>query len=325
MEQQTNHLHTQEKKTADVVLILSDATLTSLSNHKDKDDLNRTHAYHRDRLAEELTETETELLFVLSKYSLKFCGVSYMSNATMAKAIGRTERTVQRIIAKLKRLGAIEVFETRRRRGDKRQTANIIRFVRMPDEEPDVGADVGVYVAPNNPLPNPSNPVNMTTFESAGARASEEPDTLEKMLAQVTAELEANPPKPEIPRPHPVELAESYGIPESVVRAMNPLPIGQAKFVELFRNEGDAVRDMLFKHMPDHLFVDYVFCFDLECDMTLRVLRSAAVRTAFMARSTRVGNLVGYFLKTFCDLYEKEAELIEEDIRLNGWIFGQTS
>lgn len=296
MDQQTNHLHTEEKKKADVVLILNDATLTSLSNHKDKHDLNRSHAYHRDRLKDQITKSDNEVLFFLSKYSLKFCGVSYLAKRTIATKLKCSERTVQRAINKLERLGAIEVFPTRRRGEAKGQAPNIVRFVRMPEasqsgetngsETAQPGRLVEGIVPPKNPpVLNPSTPEDLKTFDSARAR-----DRHAGSEGRVPVHAE----------PTPSETLEAFGAPEDLYRALLPLALDVDElFVLLNRRD---TRSMVH-HVQHMLMAEFhAAAFRFDPAQYVDTIRSAALRTAWVAKRKRVHNVTGYFLKTLVTL-----------------------
>lgn len=269
-------------------IILSEEALTSLANHADKTDVNKSHAYHRDRLCNELNKTEQKLLFLISTYSVKYPGVSYMSKSTMADKLGCSPRTIQRAIGTLAELGAIEVFSARRRTGDKRQTANVLRLVRRPSEPATDGVvspENGVFDSPIDPDLNPKN-LNTNTFEQT--------DSQRPAVASVTKK----------------ELASAYDIPEQIVYATNALRLSDRKFVELFANNGVALRDALFKHVQDVEMTPYLVRWDLTSPAYLKCLQSAAVRTAYVAKHYGVKNVVGYFVRTYCDLVEKEMAVI---------------
>lgn len=269
-------------------IILSEEALTSLANHADKTDVNKSHAYHRDRLCNELNKTEQKLLFLISTYSVKYPGVSYMSKSTMADKLGCSPRTIQRAIGTLAELGAIEVFSARRRTGDKRQTANVLRLVRRPSEPATDGVvspENGVFDSPIDPDLNPKN-LNTNTFEQT--------ESQRPTVASVTKK----------------ELASAYDIPEEVVYATNALRLSDRKFIELFSNNGAVLRDALFKHVKSSEMTPYLVRWDLMSPVYLKCLQSAAVRTAYVAKHHGVRNIVGYFVRTYCDLVEKEMAVI---------------
>lgn len=56
----------------------------------------------------ELNETDRNVLTMLSRYSVKYKGVAHLKVETIAKAIGKSGRTIQRSLRKLERLNVIE-------------------------------------------------------------------------------------------------------------------------------------------------------------------------------------------------------------------------
>lgn len=268
-------------------IILSNEALANLANHNDKQDVNASHAYHRDRLRDELNKTDQSVFFLISKYSVKYCGVSYMSNSTMAEKLECSPRTVQRSIAKLSKLGAIEVFAARRKTGDKRQTANVLRLVRRPAEACPTECRTETVV-PINPTLAPSKDLSTKTFES-------KPTEQAPAVASVTKR----------------ELAEAYDIPEEVVYATNAVRLSDRKFVELFANNGAVLRDALFKRATNDALTPLLVRWELTNPVYLACLKSAAIRTAYVAKHRNVRNITAYFIATYCDLVVKEMQAID--------------
>ncbi len=268
-------------------IILSNEALANLANHTDKADVNATHAYHRDRLRGQLNKTDQSVFFLISKHSVKYFGVSYMSNATMGKKLECSPRTVQRSVAKLAKLGAIEVFAARRKTGDKRQTANVLRLVRRPAEDCPTECRAG-SVVPINPTLAPSKDLSTKTFEA-------KPTKQAPAVASVTKK----------------ELAEAYDIPEEVVYATNAVRLSDRKFVELFANNGAVLQNALFKRATDDALTPLLVRWDLTNPVYLRCLKSAAVRTAYVAKQRPIRNMTAYFIATYCDLVVKEMQAIE--------------
>ena len=268
-------------------IILSKESLANLSNHTDKVDVNASHAYHRDRLRDQLNKTDQNVFFLISQHSVKYFGVSYMSNATMGKKLECSPRTVQRSVAKLAKLGAIEVFAARRKTGDKRQTANVLRLVRRPAE--DCRAECHTKsVTPIDSSLNPKTNKDLKSFE-------ERPTEQAPAAASVTKK----------------ELAEAYDIPQEVVYATNAVRLSDHKFIELFANNGAVLRDALFKRVTDASLTPLLVRWDLTTPVYLACLKSAAIRTAYVAKHRNVRNITAYFIATYCDLVVKEMQAIE--------------
>lgn len=271
-------------------IILSNEALANLANHTDKADVNASHAYHRDRLRDELNQTDFNVLFLISQHSVKYPGVSFMAKSTMADKLECSPRTVQRSIAKLAELGAIEVFSARRRGGDKRQTANVLRLVRRPAEPADTPTDTPV-VSPTNSFTNPKTykDLKIKTFE-----------------AKPTAEAQ-----PAVASVSKQELADAYDIPQEIVYATNAVRLSDRKFIELFSNNGAVLRDAIFKRATDDALTPLLVRWDLTNPAYLACLKSAAIRTAYVAKHRNVRNVTAYFIATYCDLVVKEMQAIE--------------
>lgn len=270
-------------------IILSNEAIANLANHNDKQDVNASHAYHRDRLRDELNQTDFNVLFLISQHSVKYPGVSFMAKSTMADKLECSPRTVQRSIAKLAELGAIEVFSARRRGGDKRQTANVLRLVRRPAEPADTPTDTPV-VSPTNSFTNPKayKDLKIKTFEA-------KPTEQAPAVASVTKQ----------------ELANAYDIPQEVVYATNAVRLSDRKFIELFANSGAVLRDALFKRATNDALTPLLVRWELTNPVYLACLKSAAVRTAFVAKHRNVRNITAYFIATYCDLVTKEMQAID--------------
>lgn len=65
-------------------------------------------AEHIRRNRYELNETDRDVLMMLSRYSVKYKGAAHLKIDTIAAAIGKSGRTVQRVLRKLERLNIIE-------------------------------------------------------------------------------------------------------------------------------------------------------------------------------------------------------------------------
>lgn len=267
-----------------ITYILNEKTLKSLVNHPDLDSLNRSYWYHHDRVKDMLTKTEKEIFFLINKYSVKYRGVSYMSHRTIATQINCSTKTVQRAYRKLEKLGVIEAFEAKRT-SDMKQTSNIVRIIRHEVEEDNasesnVQQETGQNVQPKTP--SPKHPcVSTNTFEGANVSRA--------------------------------ELATSFGIPQEVVLSTLPLVLSNAKFVELFAQNGKGLYQKVFREalkLGDKFFLAAFYSWNKEWDMQTdairRCLHSASVRTNHMAKTKRIHNVVGYFLNTFWNLYEPE-------------------
>ncbi len=110
--------------TESIYLPAHESSYKQLSQFSDLSGLNEAVKAHRD--AHRLTQTERDVLDVLSRYSVKYKGVCYLSKSNIAKAIGRVRRTIIRACKRLEALGIIVQYETKRVTGDLRQSSNIV-------------------------------------------------------------------------------------------------------------------------------------------------------------------------------------------------------
>lgn len=102
-------------------------------------ELNHHVKQHTNRRYHDMNETQRQVLQLISQYSVKFAGASHLRIQTIADAIGKSRRTVERAIRVLIDLNVIERLNTTRRvSGGK--GANIYRI--LPCEERDVASEV---------------------------------------------------------------------------------------------------------------------------------------------------------------------------------------
>lgn len=268
-------------------VILSEEAITNLVNHSNVEDVNASARHHRQQHGKDLTKTEKELFFLITGYMVKHFGVAYMTKTTMAAKLDCSTKTIQRGLKKLSDLGIIEIFAARRKSGDRRQTANVIRLVRRPAEQRPAQCPSG-NVPPKTHVLSLSKDLSSKTFE-------EKPTEQAPAVASVTKK----------------ELAEAYNIPQEVVYATNALRLSDRKFIELFANDGSVLRDALFKRATDDTLTPLLVRWELTTPVYLACLKSAAIRTAYVAKHRNVRNITAYFIATYCDLVAKEMQAIE--------------
>ena len=104
-----------------------------------------------------------KLLDVISQYSCKYVGVSWLCQRTLAKILGVDYKTVQRGFDKLEELGIVTIHECYRDGGDRRQTSNII--VINPIKDTSVQAEVS-----NQKTPQTSTIINNTDVTAAASQ-----------------------------------------------------------------------------------------------------------------------------------------------------------
>lgn len=117
-------------------LLNTESTYISLQSFASIDDLNKNTVHVRELFSEQLTPSAIAVLDVLHRYACKYPGVCYMSKSKIAEMVGVTRMTVIRACNVLESLGIIVQHETKRHKGDKRQSSNAIVFVdvRKADE-----------------------------------------------------------------------------------------------------------------------------------------------------------------------------------------------
>lgn len=104
---------------------LEEKTMKALVHFTSLEEMNEAVGMHRKQFC--LSPSEREILFVISQYACKFTGVCYLSKQKIAEAAGfKTRRTAIRACNRLEQYGIIKQYETRRVRGDKRRSVNII-------------------------------------------------------------------------------------------------------------------------------------------------------------------------------------------------------
>ncbi|MDL0419713.1 helix-turn-helix domain-containing protein [Caldibacillus thermoamylovorans] len=82
--------------------------LTEYQTFQSKNELNDAVNEHLTRHRHDLTDTDRDILQMISRYAVKYPGVAHLKADTIAQAIDKSKRTVQRSIRKLERLGIIE-------------------------------------------------------------------------------------------------------------------------------------------------------------------------------------------------------------------------
>ncbi|WP_251460074.1 helix-turn-helix domain-containing protein [Weizmannia agrestimuris] len=89
--------------------------LTEYQTFQSKTELNDAVNEHLTRHRYDLTDTDRDILQMISRYAVKYPGVAHLKNDTIAQAIDKSKRTVQRSIRKLERLGIIERLPFKRK------------------------------------------------------------------------------------------------------------------------------------------------------------------------------------------------------------------
>src|SRR5699024_5022283 len=106
-------------------LSINETTLTKLQTFESVEDMNESISKHKQ--AHELSQTDRDILDAISRYACKYKGVCYLSKQKIAEAAGfKSRRTAIRACNRLEALGIIEQHETRRVKGDRRRSSDII-------------------------------------------------------------------------------------------------------------------------------------------------------------------------------------------------------
>src|SRR5699024_3944574 len=148
-------------------LSINETTLTKLQTFESVEDMNESISKHKQ--AHELSQTDRDILDAISRYACKYKGVCYLSKQKLAESAGyKSRRTAIRACKRLEALGSIEQNETRRIKGDRRQSSNIIIINKFlvgaakPTENVQVTADSHALETPTK-----ANKSNNTYKETA--------------------------------------------------------------------------------------------------------------------------------------------------------------
>jgi len=120
-------------ETKSIYLQADKTTYKELQSFETVADMDEIIRIHKD--AQKLSKTELEVLEVISQFSCKYPGVSYLSKSKIAEKIGKVRRTIIRACNRLENLGIIRQYETKRVTGDRRQSSNIIVICPMEQVE----------------------------------------------------------------------------------------------------------------------------------------------------------------------------------------------
>lgn len=145
-------------------LLNTESTYQSLQPFSSVEDLNANTIAIRAKYSDQLTPSTIAVLDVLHRYACKYPGVCYLSKNSIAEMVGVTRRTVVRACNALESLGIIVQHETKRFKGDKRQSSNAIVFV--PVDKVDVTPECHTKDALINTQLNSSNTLDTRIIES---------------------------------------------------------------------------------------------------------------------------------------------------------------
>ena len=107
------------------ILTIEEATLRSVQTFESVAEMNEVIKSYKKEYA--LSQTDVAILDAISRYACKYTGVCFLSKQGIAEEAGFTSRrTAIRACNRMEELGIMKQYETRRVRGDKRQSTNII-------------------------------------------------------------------------------------------------------------------------------------------------------------------------------------------------------
>lgn len=289
-----------------IEVVLSNDTIQSYINHKGKEDLNYSYYEHLNLNRELLTKTEKELFFKLSQYAIKYPGVAYISMNKLAEQVKCSRKTVLRAYKKFSSLNMIEVINTRRK-SDNRQTANIVRIIKIEKEDKTPST---VDEIKEEGIVEKSNVTEDVAQESIGNVTAIDfsPLALSKSLDLKTFDV------PNVQIENPVMAFEGN---EDLHRALLPLALSERKKVELLNTVGarslhNTLVSMLIREFP-------AFMHNFDVLKHLNLVKSAVSRTVFVSKQREVKNLLGYFVKTLGNLLREEfksliVDFVYEDV-----------
>lgn len=113
------------------MLVSHEVSYRSLSPFESVEQLNEATKYHRN--AHKLSQTELDVLELLSQYSCKYPGVSYLCKTNIGELIGKHRMTAVRACKRMVKLGIIKQFKVRLVTVSKQQTRLLFSRLRKAD------------------------------------------------------------------------------------------------------------------------------------------------------------------------------------------------
>ena len=124
----------------------NEETYRALQSFESVEEMNKAVKQHKKLVNSKKHKNIYKLLDVISQYSCKYVGVSWLCQRTLAKMLGVDYRTVQRGFDKLEELGIVTIHECYRDGGDRRQTSNV--YVINPIKDTSVMVEVSDHKTP---------------------------------------------------------------------------------------------------------------------------------------------------------------------------------
>lgn len=151
--------------TNNLYLPQDESTYKALQPFDNVEQMNETIKIHKQSY--ELSQTDRNILDAISRYACKHAGVTYLSKQKLAEDAGyKSRRTAIRSCRRLEELGIIEQYETRRIKGDRRQSSNII-VIKAVEEVGEVNRKDEQVTADSHSLEAPYKTINSSnTYDS---------------------------------------------------------------------------------------------------------------------------------------------------------------
>lgn len=112
-------------------LTANQSTFKSLQSFNSLDELNESIKYAFKNFSNYMTATTKKILGLLSKYSVKYLGVSMLAKSTIADELNVDIRTVRRSFRLLESLGLITSYRLKRATGDRRESSSAIVLTKL--------------------------------------------------------------------------------------------------------------------------------------------------------------------------------------------------
>lgn len=115
------------------MIIRNYSDLKDFSTFQSVQEMNESIYAFKQEHSYELNKSDLALLDLLSQYSCKYRGVSWLKNETIINAMNKSESTVERAKRKLKKLGILKVIRTQKRSGGSGANLYIIQPFKATD------------------------------------------------------------------------------------------------------------------------------------------------------------------------------------------------
>lgn len=180
-----------------------------------------------------LNKTEIEVLELLSRYSVKEIGRSWLSKSTIAELVGKSRRTIIRVCKRLEELGIIRQYTRKRQTGDRRQTSNLI--VIQPIKSEHVTPECHTKETPSRNLNN-NNTYQETEVPSNALKGSIPAPIYEAMSRYFNAD--------NIYKYYGILLRAKASINRNILIEDDPEPFVEAWYATILKAKRGKIRNM---------------------------------------------------------------------------------